>query len=66
MANRKGEKHHMAKLSDDDVRLMRALREKYGLPFSVIGEKFECPERTANAICNYETRAYAGTAYKNA
>lgn len=52
-----GERHHRAKLSDDDVRLMRELREKHGLPYSEIAAKFECSLWTARDIVTYATRA---------
>jgi predicted transcriptional regulator len=42
-----GECHHNAKLSDDDVRLMGALRVEYGLSYGVIAGKFECSKSTA-------------------
>ena len=50
-----GERHHRAKLSDDDVRLMRELHE-LGLPYSAIAEKFECSLWTARDIVTYATR----------
>ncbi len=53
---KRGEEHHKAKLSDDDVRLMRELRRE-GLPYSAIAEKFECSLWTARDIVTYTTRS---------
>ncbi len=50
-----GEQHHRAKLSDEDVDLMRDLREE-GLSYRQIGDKFECSMWTARDICAYRTR----------
>ena len=57
IAPRLGERHPKAKLSDDDVRLIRELREKHGLPYSKIAEKFECSLWTVRDIATYATRA---------
>ncbi len=56
IARRSGENHPKAKLSDDDVRLMRELRQKHGLPYSAIAEKFECSLWMARDIVTYTTR----------
>jgi DNA-binding Lrp family transcriptional regulator len=53
---RHGERHPKAKLTDDDVRLMRELREKYSLSYREIGEKFDCSLWTARDIVTYATR----------
>jgi DNA-binding Lrp family transcriptional regulator len=53
---RSGERHHRAKLSNEDVRLIRELRERYGLPYSKIAEKFECSLWTVRDITKYWTR----------
>lgn len=54
----RGEEHPKAKLSDEDVRLMRALREE-GLTYQAIADKFEVPLSTARNIVNYATRRSA-------
>jgi DNA-binding Lrp family transcriptional regulator len=51
-----GECHHNAKLTDDDVRLIRELREDFGLPYAEIAEKFECSLWTVRDICKGWTR----------
>ena len=44
-----GEHHHRAKLTDDDVRLILALRNQ-GVPQVKVAEKFECSRRTVRDI----------------
>jgi hypothetical protein len=44
-----GERHHRAKLTDDDVRLILALRAE-GVPQRQVAEKFECSRRTVRDI----------------
>jgi DNA-binding Lrp family transcriptional regulator len=56
IAPRIGERHPKAKLTDDDVRLMRALREQHKMPYREIAEKFECSIWTARDIVTYATR----------
>ena len=53
---RTGEKHHRAKLKDDDVRLIRELRQRYGMTYREIAEKFECSSWTVRDITKYWTR----------
>lgn len=53
---RSGEQHHNAKLSDDDVELMRRLKEA-GLSLRAIARKFDSPKSTVAMICRYERRA---------
>ena len=53
--HRIGQDHHRAKLPDDDVRLMRALRDG-GMTYREIAEKFECSIWTARDIVTYTTR----------
>lgn len=52
---RVGECHHRAKLSDDDVRLMRECNLA-GIGYKRLAQKFECGESTARDICTYRTR----------
>lgn len=52
---RRGERHHRAKLSDDDVRLMRLLSAD-GIGYTLLARKFECARSTARDICTYRTR----------
>lgn len=56
MTWRTGENHQRAKLKDEDVRLIRELRTRHGLPYSKIGEKFETSMWTIRDICEYKTR----------
>ena len=51
-----GEKHHNAKLSDYDCKLIRELRKKYGLEYKDIAEKFNSGTSTIYDIVNYNTR----------
>lgn len=44
-----GEHHHRAKLTDDDVRLILALRAE-GVPQRVVAKKFDCSRRTVRDI----------------
>jgi|GEM_PF-2538808 len=44
-----GEHHHRAKLTDDDVRLILALRAE-GVPQKIVAEKFDCSRRTVRDI----------------
>jgi len=50
-----GEDHQKAKLSDDDVELIRDLRDG-GMTYREISEKFECSYWTARDIADYRTR----------
>jgi len=50
-----GETHHRAKLSDNDVRLIRLLRE-CGLNTVEIASKFNCSPSNISAITNYKSR----------
>jgi DNA-binding Lrp family transcriptional regulator len=52
----RGEKHHRAKLSDEDVKLMRELRKRYGMTYAEIGRKFECSLWTVRDIVQHWTR----------
>ncbi|OVZ94888.1 hypothetical protein CBW58_02105 [Yersinia frederiksenii] len=45
-----GEASHLARISDHDVRLIRALRDEYNLGFSEIAKKFEISRQEANRI----------------
>jgi len=50
-----GETHHNAKLTDDDVELIRLLRER-GMNTVEIARKFDCTPSNISAITNYRTR----------
>jgi len=45
-----------AKLSDNDVRLMRELREQYGMSYRKLADKFDCSVTNVSRIVNYESR----------
>ncbi len=53
--HRIGESHPRARLSDDDVRLVRALHEE-GLGYRRIAVKFEVGISTIRDICTHRTR----------
>ena len=50
-----GERHQKAQLSDQDVELMRQLREG-GMTYREIAEKFECSLWTVRSIVTYASR----------
>ena len=50
-----GEKHHNAKLTDYEVKLIRALRKK-GIKIREMAKKFECTPSNISSITNYQTR----------
>ena len=52
--NKRGEQLPQSKLTDADVRLIRALHEQ-GVPTSQIAKKFEISQSSAWRVCNYET-----------
>ena len=52
--NRRGENNHRAKLTEDDVRLIRAL-SKEGLSQRVIARKFYVSKRAVEAILTGRT-----------
>jgi hypothetical protein len=53
---RTGETHPRAKLSDEDVELIRQLREEYKIPLGVLAEKFDCSFSLIGQICRYRKR----------
>lgn len=57
-----GEDHPMARLSDEDVALMRALHDE-GLSSAMIARKFEVDRRTAHSIITYRRRAETAFGY---
>lgn len=60
-----GEGHHRAKLTDDDVRLILALRAE-GIPQREVATKFECSRRTVRDIEAGKTRGSAPDGYQQA
>ncbi|MCS3902806.1 DNA invertase Pin-like site-specific DNA recombinase [Methylohalomonas lacus] len=56
--HRAGESHPKAKLSDNDVRLIRELHENHGLGYGTIAKKFDSSRSTIISICNYRCRIY--------
>lgn len=54
--HRIGESHPRAKLSDDDVELMRQLHADHNVKPKEIAEKFECPIDTVYSILSYRSR----------
>lgn len=51
-----GQKHHKAKLTDEDVKQIRELRQKRGASYRVIGMRFRASMWTIRDICEYRTR----------
>ena len=49
-----GEEHPRAKLSQEDVRLVRELKDA-GLGYGEIGKKFEVSRFTVRDVCRYKT-----------
>lgn len=58
-----GENHHRAKLTDDDVRLILALRAE-GVPQRKVAEKFDCSRRIVRDIESGRRRGAAPDAYR--
>jgi DNA-binding CsgD family transcriptional regulator len=56
---RVGESHHLSKITDDEVELMRILREG-GLTCLEIAKKFDCARTTVSSIVNYNHRTQIG------
>lgn len=67
MTVKSGEEHHGAKLTDDDVELIRQLyehgltlpeeeRRRCGLGYKGIAARWECPPRTVRDIVQYKRR----------
>ena len=52
-----GVNHHSFKYSNEDVELMRSLRDE-GLTFSSIGEKFEIIPQYVGRVCRFNTRQF--------
>ena len=60
---RVGETHHRAKLTDDDVELIRLLREG-GMRVKEIAKKFECTPQNISTIVHYRSRTAVGIAVR--
>lgn len=52
----RGERHHKAAAPDDDVRLVRELREQYGISYGELAKKFEVSRWVIRDWCTYRTR----------
>ena len=55
--HRRGEAHPRAKLSDNDVALIRTLHERHGLGYGTLAAKFETSKSTVRNVCTYHTRS---------
>lgn len=53
---KEGQNNHSAKLSFEDVEMIRDLREHYNLKQKEIAEKFEVSRSVVSRICNYKDR----------
>lgn len=51
--------HHRAKLSDAEVKKMRAMHRPYVRGYLALSAIFGCGESTARDICTYRTRRSA-------
>lgn len=51
----RGEKHHTAKLTADDVRLMRDLFDHHGLSTRDLAKKFEVSQKAAHKVVSRES-----------
>lgn len=54
--HRCGASHQRAKLTTEQVKEMRSMRESTGASYAVLAYKFGCGESTARDIVNYWTR----------
>lgn len=54
---RVGESHHKSRLSDEQVELVRRLREEHGLSLGEISLRLGLPKTTVAYLCRYERRA---------
>lgn len=59
-----GEKHHRARLTDQDVEWILELHFDHGLSYKTLAEKFDCGRMTIADICTGKTRAQIPSAYK--
>lgn len=48
--------HHRAKLTDDQVRQMRAEHKPWVVGYETLADKYNCGVSTARDICTYRTR----------
>lgn len=53
---RLGAEHHNARLTDDDVRVMRDIRRATGVGYRCLSLMFHCGESTVRDILKYRTR----------
>ena len=51
-----GERHHRAKLTDEDVELIRQCYEAGGFTYRSLADKFNAGESTIRDIVKYRTR----------
>lgn len=54
--HRKGESHPWAKLTDEDIEMIRELREAHDLTYRELADKFEVSWTTIRFICTYRRR----------
>lgn len=57
--HRVGEWHQKARLTDAQVVEMRHLRQRHGMSYKALAERFGCGVSTARDIVNYWTRTTA-------
>ena len=54
--HRAGASHHRARLTTDEVKEMRWLRDEYAMSYSKLAERFNCGVSTVRDIVTYRTR----------
>lgn len=52
-----GEAHHMARLTNHEVDLIRELHEEHRMSYRALAHMYSVPKATIARICRYERRA---------
>lgn len=58
-----GESHGHAKLTDEQVELIRTLHEEGFVGYRALARAFGCPRSTIQDICNYRRRSTTAARY---
>lgn len=61
--NRVGEDHHLAKLTNWEVEMVRQLHDE-GMTYRDIAEKMEVSESLVGKICRYQKRAVTAVGFR--
>lgn len=51
-----GDSHHFAKITNEEAEKIRELRERYGMTYKALSEKFGIGESAISKICLYKRR----------